>query len=122
MMHILLFPIHSFFCKNQVYKNVETQIGQNLENILVAEIIIFLQLFLSHIMEAQNPVFVRKVNFSGLFWEQKNQDSVKILALKKIRTWNFEAGFEEKIRTCKKGWTSQTPKNFWGSTNFYPFL
>ena len=42
------------FCKNKVYKNVKPQICQNLKNILDAEIVIFQQLFLSPIIEAQN--------------------------------------------------------------------
>ena len=52
----------NFFYKNKVYKNVEPQICQNLKNILDAEIVNILLLFLSPIIEAQNSFFVRKVN------------------------------------------------------------
>ena len=63
-----------FFYKNKVYKNVEPQICPKLKNILDAEIVIILQLFLSPHMEAQNTFFARK---SCLFWHVLGKYQVK---------------------------------------------
>ena len=68
------FYLHSFFYKNKVYKNVEPQICPKLKNILDAEIVIILQLFLSPHMEAQNTFFARK---SCLFWHVLGKYQVK---------------------------------------------
>ena len=57
-----------FFYKNKVYKNTKHQICWKLKNILDAEIVIILQLFLNPHIEAQNTFYARKVNFFGVFW------------------------------------------------------
>ena len=67
-----------FLYKNKVYKNVEPQICQILKNILDAEIVIILQLFLSPYMEAQNTFSVGKVIFFVCFGEIFGQKLKKL--------------------------------------------
>ena len=76
--------IHSFFYENKVYKNIKPHICQKLKNILDAEIVIILQLFLSPHMKAQNTFSARKFNFFGVFWGNigtKIQEYVKTFAI-----------------------------------------
>ena len=63
---VIRIQIHSFY-KNKVYKNVEPLICQKLKNILDAEIVIILQLFLIPHMEAENTFSTRKVTIFCIF-------------------------------------------------------
>ena len=77
-------PHTLFFYKNKVYKNVEPQICQKVKNILDAEIVIILQLFLIPHMEAENTFSARKVTIFGVFWRNirtKIQKFVKNFAI-----------------------------------------
>ena len=44
--------VHTFFYKNIVYKNIEPHFVPNLKNILIAQIVVNIEMFLSNFYEA----------------------------------------------------------------------
>ena len=120
----ILSHLHTFFCKNIVYKNIEPHILPTLKNILIAQNVSDLEMFLFCFEEAEKrknwKFSQQRGDFWAIFgpkWAFLAKIGRKISVLRWIRTLSLI--FAKNLRTCKKGSnlenlrTTEPQKNYW---------